>query len=163
MVGWPAKAIPRRLERALDEDHVPPFAIEQAMPHVRADHPESPSLHQADARLVRREQLPDELVEPPPRTLVRKRLEQGGPHPTASQDRVDVHAALCNAGIYVPAAVLGRRRPAGYAPIQLGDQEWMPVGPEPGGNLGRLPLPRLKRGGPLADPDVVDVCDCRGV
>src|SRR4051794_22949656 len=163
MVGWPAKPAPTSAERALDQDHITPFAVERAVAKVRSAPPEPAPLHQPHARVVAREQPARELVEPASLSLAGECRQQGRPDAAAAQLGIDVHAALRDAGVDVTGAVLGGRRPAGDPVAGLGHEERVALGADPLAEFSLRPLARLERGRALADAGVVDVRDRGGV
>src|SRR5204862_6881543 len=88
-------------DQALDDDDVLPLAVEATVAPVDADLPPAARSNQRDARFVRGEDLPDQLVAAAALGLSRQRVEQGGADPASASFRVDVEGHLGHAGVVV--------------------------------------------------------------
>src|SRR5688500_101398 len=162
--GWLAsQTLPRLIQGALDQHDITPFAVQSAVAQVSADHAEPATLNQPHARVVRGEELAEQLVETAPGGLPPQLREQGGPDPSPAQGRVDVDAALRDAGVRVAVAVRRGRCEARHPAVEVGHEEGVALSRDPIGDLRGLAFARLEGRAPLADSGAVDVRDRGGV
>src|SRR5687767_15024952 len=140
----------RLAQKALDDEHVAPLAIEAAVAAVHSDLAEAAAAQERPARVVLWEQAADQLPIAGALGFRGECFEQPPPDAAAARGGIDIKRRLANSAVALPWVVLADRGPADDRATLFGDDCRPPVAQlDSRCEVRRAKRHRLKRGLPL--------------
>lgn len=148
-----------RTKQPLDDQDVPPGAVESAVATVQPDRREAATFDQSETGNVVGEELADHLVEAAALGSDRERFGERGTDATTPGSSVDVDAALPDPGVTRTSTVGAEPRPADNPSAPFGHQQRKTRIAHATAEITLRSRLRLERRPPLSDRSVVNATD----